>query len=324
MIRLLRVELARLLARRAVLVLLAAAIVIPTVIGVARVLETQPPSTEEVAAAEQQAAEEADRRYIQRELQHCVDKPGRYGVANAEDVQQACEEAVLPRADWYLWYEPLTLTEERVGGGFAVVVVLSMLMLLVGTTFAGHDWASGSMSNQLLFEPRRLRVWAAKSVVVTAVAGLAAALVTTGFWLALTAVVDGRGGDAARAVVLDSLQMGWRGAAVAAGTALAGFALAMLFRSTVAALGVVAAVAIAGGIVLAVVGLGWAWDPSLNALAVVQDGATYWATAACPDGTPGCEVERVLPLWRGVTVLGGGLVVAVLASVLSFARRDVP
>ena len=29
------------------------------------------------------------------------------------------------------------------------------MMLLVGTTFAGHDWNTGSMSNQLLFEPRR-------------------------------------------------------------------------------------------------------------------------------------------------------------------------
>ena len=47
------------------------------------------------------------------------------------------------------------------GSGLAVVVS-HLLLVLVGTTFVGHDWNSGSMSNQLLFEPRRLRVWAAK------------------------------------------------------------------------------------------------------------------------------------------------------------------
>ena len=56
------------------------------------------------------------------------------------------------------------------------MIVLAILMMLAGTTFAGHDWASGSVSNQLLFEPRRPLVWAAKAAVVTALAGLFAAV----------------------------------------------------------------------------------------------------------------------------------------------------
>ena len=67
------------------------------------------------------------------------------------------------------------------------MVVLAILMMLAGTTFAGHDWASGSVSNQLLFEPRRPLVWAAKGAVVTALAGLFAAAVVTAYWLLLGA-----------------------------------------------------------------------------------------------------------------------------------------
>ena len=44
-------------------------------------------------------------------------------------------------------------------------------MLLLGTTFAGHDWNTGSMSNQLLFEPRRERVWLAKALAVGMLTG---------------------------------------------------------------------------------------------------------------------------------------------------------
>ena len=55
------------------------------------------------------------------------------------------------------------MTSLGIGGFETLVILLAILMMLAGTTFAGHDWASGSVSNQLLFEPRRPRVWAAKA-----------------------------------------------------------------------------------------------------------------------------------------------------------------
>lgn len=321
--RILKVEFARLLARRAALVLLVAAVIVPTLIGVARVLDTRPPSQAEIAEAERMVAAESQARYIQRELERCLEKPKRYGAGRADDVQAACEERVLPQVDWYIYTPTLRLTEEsKEGGGIAIVVVLSMLMLILGTTFAGHDWASGSMSNQLLFEPRRLRVWAAKATAVTVTAGGACALITTAWWLALAAVVSSRDGNASRAVVLDALQQGWRGAAVAAVAALSGYALAMLFRSTVASVAVIAGIAVAGGIVLAVSGFDNQWDPALNALAIVADGAKYWAQIPCPDGTQGCSEERVLTLAHGVATLGPATALAAVVSAVAFWRRD--
>ena len=46
-------------------------------------------------------------------------------------------------------------------------MLVTLVMLLAGTTFAGHDWNTGSMGNQLLFEPRRARVWGAKLAAVS-------------------------------------------------------------------------------------------------------------------------------------------------------------
>lgn len=323
--RMLRVELARLLARRAVRVLLIAAVLIPTVVGVARVLDTTPPPADEIARAEARAERAAERPRVQRDLQRCLDNPGRWGIEEDDDAQALCEEYVLPSVDWYLYVPQLDLVEEREAGGMAVVVALAMILLLMGTTYAGHDWATGSLSNQLLFQPRRYLVWAAKAVALTLLAGLVTMLVTTVWWLAIAAAVQSRDGwDVHSAVLLDSLQSGWRGAAVATGAGLAGYALAMLFRSTVASLGAIAGIAVAGGILLATIGIDPAWDPALNALAIVQDGATYWVEAPCDGGGGICEEERVLSLEHGVATLGIGLLAAIGASLVSFGRRDVP
>ncbi|UMG92718.1 hypothetical protein [Nocardioides sp. TF02-7] len=328
MSRLLRVELTRLLCRRAVLVLLAVAVVVPAVIGIARVVNTAPPSDAERAQAEEAIAQDVSSRWWQRDVERCTDRPRRYGVPpGADDLRAACEQALTPSVDDYLWHDELRLAEERdEGSGLAVVVVLAILMLLVGTTFAGHDWASGSVSNQLLFESRRLRVWAAKGVVVAGFAAVVTAVVVTSYWLALYVVAGSRDIRVRDGVLVDCLQMGGRGALVAGGVALAGYALTMLFRSTVAALGILLALSLAGGVVLAVVGVDSVWNPGLNLAAVVLDGATYWADEPC--GLPGsgelCGVERELSLRRGAAYVSAILAAAVAASVVSFQRRDVP
>ena len=327
MSRLLRVELTRLLCRRAVLVILALAVAIPTVMGVATVLNTRPPSDAEIAVAEQQLAEERDSRRVQKDLARCLEKPRQYGVDPAGDVPADCEAAVLPQLDWFLWWDKLDLSDERQGSGLAVVIVLAILMMLVGTTFAGHDWASGSVSNQLLFEPRRPLVWAAKAAVVTALSGLFTAVVVTAYWLLLAVVARSRDIATGDGILLDSLQSGWRGAGVAAAAALAGYALTMLFRSTVAALGILLAASVAGGIVLAVIGIGSVWNPGLNVAAVILDGSTYWAEAPCQglEGDGGsCQIQRTLPIGRALWYLGSGLVLFAAASLASFHRRDVP
>jgi hypothetical protein len=333
MMRLAKVEITRLLWRRAVLVLLAASIVIPVVIGVATVWNTRPPSAEEKARIEALVAEERARPSVERDLEACLEQPSNWGInPDTDDVPARCEEYVLPQPEWYADYRELDLADEREqGSGFGVVVVVTLLMVLAGTTFVGHDWNSGSMSNQLLFEPRRGRVWAAKGLVVLVGALVVSAVVFTAYWLTLFAVARSRDLPAGNALLLDCLQQGWRGAVVAAVAALGGYALTMLFRSTVATLGALFAVAVAGGMLVAALGIGERWQPQVNLSAVILDGTTYWVEV--PDECYGmqpptdpatCDDQRELTLEQGGGYLGAALLLAGVPSVLSFRRRDVP
>ena len=329
--RLLLVELTRLRWRRAVLLLLLAAVALPVVFGVARVWTTQPPSAAELARVDQQVAEETARPYVQKELQRCLAKPQRFGLSpDAPDLQAQCESVVLPQREWFLYYETIDLVQERKDTGLAVVALVSVLLLLAGTTLVGHDWNSGSMSNQLLFESRRTRVWTAKALVVLSVSFVLSLVVFSTYWLALWAVVRSRDLPATSEILVDCLQDGLRGALVAAGAALGGYALTMLFRSTVATLGVLFAVAVAGGALIAVLGIDAQFQPQTNIAAVVLDGADYYVQVPdeCYTNRPPagdvCVDEKVLPARNGAVYVGSFLVLAGAASVLSFRRRDVP
>jgi len=329
--RLLHVELTRLRWRRAVLLLLLAAVALPILFGVARVLGTRPPSAEELVRVDQQVAEETARPYVQKELERCLTKPQRYGIdADATDLQAQCESNVLPRPEWFSYYETLDLVQERDETGLAVVALVSVLLLLAGTTLVGHDWNSGSMSNQLLFESRRTRVWTAKALVVFSVSLLLSLVVFSGYWLALWAVARSRDLPATTGILVDCLQDGLRGALVAGGAALGGYALTMLFRSTVATLGVLFAVAVAGGALIGVLGIDEQFQPQTNIAAVILDGASYYVPVPeeCfgprPPTGDVCDEQKVLPATNGSIYLGSFLVLAGAASVLSFRRRDVP
>jgi ABC-type transport system involved in multi-copper enzyme maturation permease subunit len=309
MIRLALVELTRLRWRRAVLALLLLSVVVPVLIGAARVWDTRPLSDDEVASVQQsQAASAAD----------CIDHPRRYGI-RIDDPVRIETRCTRMTSGWVMQRQPLSLAGERNGGsGMAVVAVLTAFLLLMGTTFVGHDWNSGSMSNQLLFESRRARLWTAKAVVVTAVAFVVAAVVSTAYWLGLWGVMQLRDLPVLDGSLTDSLMYGLRGAGFAAAAALGGYALTMLFRSTVATVGVLFGVSVAGGIVIGVLGIGEQWQPQKNVAAVVKDGTTYYAQEGYD------YVERDLSAGHGVGYYGAALVVAVGASVVSFRRRDVP
>ncbi len=74
------------------------------------------------------------------EIERCVERPRRYGLPSTAD-EERCEKQIV---SWNTHREELTLTRERLGGvGMGLVAVLTALLLLVGTTFAGHDWNSG-------------------------------------------------------------------------------------------------------------------------------------------------------------------------------------
>src|SRR5690606_13693898 len=115
---------------------------------------------------------EAQQSYIQDGIEQCIEHPEDWlgPNATAEDPEAACIEANTPRAEWFLDRQPLDLVSAIRDLGVAVPTILSVLLLLAASTYVGADWVSGSMSNQLLFESRRTRVWAAKAGVLALVA----------------------------------------------------------------------------------------------------------------------------------------------------------
>lgn len=324
MIRLMRVELTRLRWRRAVLVLLLLSVAIPVVIGAARVWDTRPLSESRIAEFEQQKSDQVDQ---------CLAHPRQWGVRSTDPdrIQTRCTRMTN---GWVLERRPLSLASERdEGPGMGVVAVLTALLLLAATTFVGHDWNSGSMSNQLLFEARRGRIWVAKALAVTGVAFALAAVVSTAYWLGIRAVMEIRDLPVLEGSFADSLSYGLRGAGFAAAAALGGYALTMLCRSTVATVGVLFGVSVAGGIIIAALGVGEQWQPQKNVSAIVKAGTTYYTNPpdscfvgrhAEPEPNSQCDPEHDLSVWRGMGYYGTALVVTVGASVLSFRRRDVP
>ncbi len=318
--RLFRVELARLRWRRAVILLLLAAVVVPAFIAFSVIWDTRPPSQAELDQVRDNASSEIAR---------CERRPHQFGVRKAE----LCEEQVL---SWYTSYQPLRLGQQRHTSGVAVAAVLTLLVMLAGTTFAGHDWNSGSISNQLLFEPRRGRVWAAKGLVVLLASFVTSAVVSAAFWLVLWLVVRSRDLPVPDGVLVDCLELALRGSVFAAVAALGAFAMTMLFRSTVATLGILFAVVLAGSLFFAALGVSERWFPHTNVAAVVKDGTQYYVEVPerCntdellrrgePSEGSECARQRELSLADGSLYYGVLLLGAGSASVLSFRRRDVP
>ncbi|WP_235735021.1 hypothetical protein [Nocardioides alcanivorans] len=330
LLRLVRVELRRLLHRRAVVLLLAACVAIPLVIGIAEAIDTRPASDDEVAAARAELERELENGRYERDVRDCVEAPGSWGLpANlpAEEAESACRDVIEPTLDWYLWSPQLDLASVRdEGSGLAVAMVLTMLLMLVGTTFTGHDWASGSVSNQVLFEPRRGRVWAGKAIVVTGTAFVVSLVVLGGFWLALDTLASSRGLPHGGGLLRDCLAMALRASFIAALAALLGYALTMLFRSTVATLGIVFGVALVGGMLLAVLGFDGNLNPAHNVLAVILHGFHYSAEVPCPPGDMSgwCYEDRQIGLGQGLAYVGTVVAALCAVSLTVFRRRDIP
>ena len=316
-----RVELTRLRWRRAILLLLVAAVVLPALLLAGTAWSSRPMSDAEVDSLL------AD-RFAQREVTRCERQPQNYTEVSTSD-PDACRELI---AGWYGGRQPLSVQGELDDGLLAASTLVLLLLLLAGTTFVGHDWNTGSMSNQLLFEPRRGRVWATKATALVLVAGLLGTAVLAAYWSGLLGLAASRDLTVPDGVVGDGFEQVLRTGALGAAGAVGGYALTMLFRSTVATVGVLFALAVASGAVLGIVGQASArWTPPLNVIAVVQDGATYYDESTVPPecftgsgrGLE-CSGERTISAADGGLYLGTGLLLVTVASVVSFRRRDVP
>jgi ABC-2 type transport system permease protein len=208
----------------------------------------------------------------------------------------------------------------------SVTTVLAVLTaFLVGATAVGAEWHHGTLAALLVWEPRRIRVFAAKLIALLlttlAVSVLAYACAIGGAW-ALTRAMHGAmhftGGE------LRSFSLGLaRGLTLTGVAAALGFAIALTARRTAAALGVLMAY-----LAVAEIGLRLfadevqGWLLSSQVVAWLGNGYTYFVgqctlTASCRTG------EHVVSLASSAVYLGV-LVVAVLAAAAAiFHRREV-
>ena len=160
------------------------------------------------------------------------------------------------------------------------------------------------------------------------VAAGVAAVVQVGFWLAMTALARSRDLPVPDEVWDRLPGLIGRGVLLVAGAALLGYSLTMLFRSTVATLGIVFAVAVAGTLVIAALPLGGdneRWMVQTNLLAFVQNGTDYYnsQTQVTCNG-PECTGMSRLSLAGAAVYLGTLLAASMALGLATFRRRDVP
>ncbi len=321
--RLFLVELTRFRSRRAIVLMVLAAAVLTGFMAGATIWETRPISEKDIAAAQQMAEQEAQQPYIKREIARCEKNPERFLGDNG--TADRCAEQMAPKAEWFLHRQEISLAQAKDDVGLAALLLVTAVMVIVGTTFAGGDWASGSLSNQLLFEPRRLKVWGAKAASVAVGTVLATAVIMSGFWLALYLSAELRGIPTGATVQEEIRAMVGRGTLLAAAGGVGAYALTMLVRHTVGTLAVLFAYSVGGAALIAalpVEGSG-RWNVAHSVFAWLQNGTTFY-DPSLPCGPRGCDQEVFLSLTSGATYLGVLLAVAVVLSVISFRRRDVP
>ncbi len=323
--RQLRVELSRYFSRRAIVLLLVAAGLLTVLVTGTTVSDTRPVSAREQAAARAQVQEQLDSPQFERDLASCEQNPEQFFGPGAG--KGDCEAQLTPTPQQFLSREPLSLDRQRESGGLALVVILAALMIIAGTTFAGGDWATGSMSNQLIFQPRRLRVWTAKAVGVTLASATVSAVLLAVFWVTLLLVAQSRGIQTPVSVQREVVWMVARGVTLAALVGLGGYALTMLLRSTVGTLALLFAYAAGGEALLALspVPRSGMWSLTNNVFAWIRDGVRVFdGTVVCSTREPLCDQTYTVSLAHGSVYLGTLLVATLVVSTLAFRRRDVP
>ncbi|UFU04011.1 ABC transporter permease [Ruania suaedae] len=322
---LLRTELRRLRLRRLVWLFVVAGI-----LGSFFVLFTTWASAQPITDEMREQAEAA----YQRELENweedgeqmvadCLEQEELEAEAQGGPVDFGCDQ-MEPQREWFLPYETTLAQHVNFTGVPTAVMVLGIVGLAIGTTAVAAEFSSGAMATLLTFQPRRLRVYAAKvgAVALTAVplSLLLTGILAVGMW----AVYEIRGLDAS---VDDPLV--WtavRALLLLPAAAVVGAVLAFLVRSTAVVLAVVAGFAIAWEAIG--VNVAQALTPfsiRANLMGWLQYGHTYWVQEceAQADGMLVCDgIEHTISFaWSaGFLAVVGVALLAVGA--LVFRRRD--
>lgn len=217
----------------------------------------------------------------------------------------------------------------------AVELVVGLDLLIAGATFligasaVGAEFATGSISTLLTFEPRRGRVFTAKMIGVAGAAllvsviaeavilgALAVTYASSGIEMAATASALGHLAWTALRIVVLAVAAAWGGAA-----------LAFLSRHTAAALALVVGWAVVvEGILIGLLHWLKPWSLILSITAFVAPPGVY-RTRTCEQTSTGglscMSVTHDVSMLHGGLVVGGLLVVVVVAAAWVFRKRDV-
>ncbi|TCC27876.1 ABC transporter permease subunit [Kribbella speibonae] len=328
MIRLTKVELRRLIARRLTAVGLLGLFLITILLLVATYFEARPLSATEQLQARQQ-----------------------YEMAHKDWVDHAAENLKLCEADWAKQPDPKPKLEEmctypeprpedfgKPPTIFAEIMpellqgssyFLAFAAFLIGASFFGAEFSSGAIGNWLTFEPRRLRVYGSK-LLAAATGFVPIAAVVLASILLGTYVIVTRLGDSSSTtgkVWGDLTAIGGRAVLTTALAAALGCIVGLLLRHTAAAIGVVMAyLVLAEGVFAAFLEKAQPWLIKLNFDAFVRHDAQYYVTE-CKTGADGsylCDyVQKTLSFEHGAWYLAIFTVVLVLLGGWVFHRRDV-
>ena len=323
--RLLAVELNRFGSRRAIALLVLAAAVLAVVLAGVTAWHTRPLTRADRTDAAAQADLQGQKPEIQQEVRACRAAPQDFLGPSATAGE--CEDALVPGPAAYYPRDPLSLRTavSTHGLGLPLAVVVVSLMVIAGCTFAGADWGSGSMTNQLLFVPRRTRVWLAKAGAVALGSGVVALVVLSGFWLILGLVAQARGLSVPASDVSTVAWHVLRATVLAMGAGLGAFALTMVFRHTVATLALLFVYSIGGEIAVNLLPFEGAgrWSVGNNALGWLAPHYRYYdATIVCTPGES-CSSTQLMTHLEAGSFLGILLVVVLAVSIVWFNRRDV-
>ena len=328
MIRLTGVELRRLVARRLVVLGVIAVLGITVLMLAATWWNSRPLSAEQ----QQQNKVQFEQAHADWEKNHeKYDQECRDNYASQPDPKPSVEEMcnyIEPKLSE--WGKPQAsfvdvMPDLLQGSSY----LLAFAAFLIGASFVGAEFSSGSIGNWLTFEPRRLRVYGSKlsaaALGMVPVAAVALALLLAGTYLivARMGVTTGTTGK----VWGNLLETSGRAVVVAAVAGALGGVLALLLRHTAAAIGVIMGyLVLVEGVFGGTLERVQPWLARLNFDAWVQHGTTYYLQncTTTPEGYYNCEqVEKTLSFEHGAWYLGIGAVVLIALGALVFHRRDV-
>jgi ABC-2 type transport system permease protein len=328
MIRLTGVEIRRLVSRRLTVIGVAAVLLITGLLLVATWQNSKP-----LSAAEQRNAQ-VNFEQAQKDWQ-----------LNGEQYRKDCEQSwqstpdPKPKQEDFCQVNPPTLeqfgkpltkfTEAMPDLLLGSSYLLAFAAFVIGASFVGAEFSSGSISNWLTFEPRRLRVYGSK-LIAAATGMLPVALVALAVLLAGTYLIVGQLGTTAGTtgkVWGDLTATAGRAVLMAAAAGALGGIFALLLRHTAAAVGVAMGyLVLVEGVFGGFLTKAQPWLVKLNFDAWIKHDTTYYVDncKSSPDGGYSCEsILKTLSFEHGVWYLGIGVAVLIALGAGVFNRRDI-